>query len=157
VFYSERIFGENVMLKVATTEAHNPMNTIASKFGIDFVVKSLALPMKLIWGSKMLGLGDIVLPGTLVAYCLKLDRMVFLNDYKSSHLNYFKISLVGYAIGLLCAIIAALVYGIAQPALLYLVPSTLLPIIIFSWIRNQLGQLWHGSSFRLKMDPSLNV
>jgi len=149
VFYSEKLFGENVMLKVANAEAYNPMNTIASKLGlVDYVVKSISLPMKLIWGSKLLGIGDIVLPGTLVAYCLKLDRLVFKNEITKGNLDYFRISMVGYAIGLLCAIIAAFVYRIAQPALLYLVPSTLLPIVIFSWNRKQLWQLWSGSLIR---------
>jgi len=137
------------MLKVANAEAYNPMNTIASKLGlVDYVVKSISLPMKLIWGSKLLGIGDIVLPGTLVAYCLKLDRLVFKNEITKGNLDYFRISMVGYAIGLLCAIIAAFVYRIAQPALLYLVPSTLLPIVIFSWNRKQLWQLWSGSLIR---------
>jgi len=143
VFYSESIFGENVMLKVATTASHNPMNTIASHFGINMVVENIHLPIKVIWGEHMLGLGDIVLPGALVAFSLKLDHLWFKSCTGWS--RYFRNGMMGYALGLFCAMCAVFVFRIAQPALLYLVPSTLIPILAVGWTRRELGIMWHGN------------
>ena len=44
--------------------------------------------------------------------------------------SYFATALVGYAVGLIIASIVVDITGAAQPALLYLVPSTLLPLLI---------------------------
>jgi len=74
------------------------MNTLASKFGINYVVETIHLPMKVIWGDRLLGLGDIVLPGALVAFSLKLDCLWF--KARNGCLSYFKSGMIGYAIGL---------------------------------------------------------
>ena len=34
----------------------------------------------------------------------------------------------------------------AQPALLYLVPFTLLPTLAVSWLRGDLAAMWHGDT-----------
>ena len=44
--------------------------------------------------------------------------------------SYFATALAGYAVGLIVASIVVDITGAAQPALLYLVPSTLLPLLI---------------------------
>jgi hypothetical protein len=40
----------------------------------------------------------------------------------------------------------AYVWQAAQPALLYLVPATLLPVLGLGAIRGELSELWHGSA-----------
>ena len=59
VFYSANIFGENVMVKVASQKASNPIKPVADTFNIPSV-DLLDLPMKFICFDMMLGLGDIV-------------------------------------------------------------------------------------------------
>ncbi|TQE03901.1 hypothetical protein C1H46_010428 [Malus baccata] len=81
VFFSERIFGANVMVSVATQQASNPVHTVANSLslpGLQMVTKKLELPVKIVFprnliggeipgGARdfmMLGLGDMV-PSTL--------------------------------------------------------------------------------------------
>ncbi|KAL4191561.1 hypothetical protein AMTRI_Chr07g81210 [Amborella trichopoda] len=82
VFFSERFFGANVMVSVATQQASNPVHTVANSLslpGLQLIAKKLELPVKLVFprnlmggmvsGSNtvefmMLGLGDMV-PSTL--------------------------------------------------------------------------------------------
>ena len=76
VFYSSDVFGENVMydathapaayhvltsarVEVATKQAVNPVKAIATRLHIP-AVDMLDLPVKLISGRMMLGLGDTV-------------------------------------------------------------------------------------------------
>ncbi|KAF6162217.1 hypothetical protein GIB67_008346 [Kingdonia uniflora] len=78
VFFSERFFGANVMLSVATQQASNPVHTVANSLslpGLQLITKKLELPVKIVFprnllggivpGSQasdfmMLGLGDMV-------------------------------------------------------------------------------------------------
>lgn len=64
VFYSERFFGANVMVSVATQQASNPMHTVASSLslpGLQLITKKLELPVKIIFPRNLLGR---VIPGT---------------------------------------------------------------------------------------------
>lgn len=78
VYYSERFFGSNVMISVATQQASNPVHAVASSLslpGQQLITKKLELPFKILYprnlsggvipGSNycnflMLGLGDVV-------------------------------------------------------------------------------------------------
>ena len=59
-------------------------------------------------------------------------------------LNILLISLA-YGIGLLITFAALYIMKEGQPALVYLVPSTLLTVIIISLIRKEFFDLWNGS------------
>jgi Signal peptide peptidase len=84
VFYSEYYFsGKNVMVEVATKRGDNPL-AAASKYVpslqylTSFFKPDIELPIKLIFPAaddhmSMLGLGDIVLPGLLVALASRID------------------------------------------------------------------------------------
>merc|ERR1719360_474281 len=74
VFFSKYFFNANVMVRVATRPAENPMNIIARKMnfasGTMHQAPRLSLLGKLVFPStrnaghfSMLGLGDIVMPG----------------------------------------------------------------------------------------------
>lgn len=70
----------------------------------------------------MLGLGDIVIPGTFIALALRYDRHRSL-DFSSKHgftKPYFYASLFAYVAGLTTTMSVMHIYGAAQPALLYL-------------------------------------
>lgn len=97
------------------------------------VATTLDVPIKLLWpkslilshirGFTMLGLGDIVIPGTFVALALRYDHHRFLKaGQQSSSFSkpYFYASLVAYISGLVVTMAVMHVFGKAQPALLYL-------------------------------------
>ncbi|XP_021730076.1 signal peptide peptidase-like 1 [Chenopodium quinoa] len=172
VFYSERFFGANVMVSVATQQASNPVHTVANSLslpGLQLITKKLELPVKIVFPRNllggvtpgehaadfmMLGLGDMAIPAMLLALVFCFDhrkRAVNPIDFASSRGHkYIWYATSGYAVGLVTALAAGILSHSPQPALLYLVPSTLGPIIVISWLRNELLELWEGSS------PTLN-
>lgn len=176
VFFSERFFGANVMVSVATQQASNPVHTVANSLslpGLQLITKKLELPVKIVFprnlfGSlvpgnaasdfMMLGLGDMAVPSMLLALVLCYDHRKgreSVNDLvvspskgdtsSSKGFKYIWYALTGYSIGLVTALAAGILTHSPQPALLYLVPSTLGPIIVISWMRNELEELWEGS------------
>merc|ERR1711915_231108 len=104
-------------------------------FGTDVMVtvtKSFEAPIKLVFPQDllenglnssnfaMLGLGDIVIPGIFIALLLRYDVSL-----KRKSNFYFYATFLAYLGGLLMTIFVMHVYKHAQPALLYLVPSSL--------------------------------
>jgi len=209
VFFSEYFFRENVMIDVAQKVAANPVHTVGKYLNNDYVtsiVKSkIELPLKLMFknastGKMMiLGLGDIALPGALVALALRCDesirreqsgdhkseramtandlenmesadkytygdklslsinesyyskKVVDLRDTRgSTHTTLigpsrlFDCALMGYTSGLFVAFTASIMSGHGQPALIYLVPGVLLPIVGRAWFIGKLRHVWHG-------------
>merc|ERR1712228_131756 len=59
---------------------------------------------------------------------------------------YWVITTVAYILGLIATFISLFVMNSAQPALLYLVPFTLIPTIIVAWIRGDLPAMWEGDN-----------
>lgn len=100
----------------------------------------------------MLGLGDIVMPGLLLCFVLRYDayKKAQLSSAETglpppNHLNkisYFHCSLIGYFLGLLTATVSSEVFKAAQPALLYLVPFTLLPLLTMAYLKGDLRRMW---------------
>lgn len=164
VFFSSYIFSTNVMVKVATRPADNPVGIVARKFNLGGIVKDtpkLNLPGKLVFPSlhnsghfSMLGLGDIVMPGLLLCFVLRYDAYKKSQGITSdagglpppkgmgSKLTYFHCSLLGYFLGLLTATVSSEVFKAAQPALLYLVPFTLLPLLTMAYLKGDLRRMW---------------
>ncbi|XP_073102733.1 signal peptide peptidase-like 1 isoform X2 [Elaeis guineensis] len=147
VFFSERFFGANVMVSVATQKASNPVHTVANSLslpGLQLITKKLELPVKLVFprnlmgglipGSTageymMLGLGDMAIPGMLLALVLCFDHQknrdteISLDTSSSKGHKYIWYGLSGYAVGLITALAAGILSQSPQPALLYLVFS----------------------------------
>eukprot|EP00276_Gloeochaete_wittrockiana_P000482 CAMPEP_0184674626 /NCGR_PEP_ID=MMETSP0308-20130426/87339_1 /TAXON_ID=38269 /ORGANISM="Gloeochaete witrockiana, Strain SAG 46.84" /LENGTH=215 /DNA_ID=CAMNT_0027122247 /DNA_START=300 /DNA_END=947 /DNA_ORIENTATION=- len=132
VFFSKYFFGDNVMVKAA----------------------SLELPIKLMmplflsgspdeWDYTMIGLGDLVLPGLLVAFALRFDLSRPSVSIKN---GYWAWSLGGYIVGLATCYIVLFTFKAAQPAMIYLGPSTVGAVSILGWRRNELEELWSGKS-----------
>ncbi|KAJ3693038.1 hypothetical protein LUZ60_012133 [Juncus effusus] len=167
VFFSEYFFGANVMVSVATQKASNPIHYVADSFslpGLEFVTKKLEMPVKLVFPRDlvggvvnrgvrereymMLGLGDMAIPAMLLALVLSFDHRKdkdVENNYPSKNKKYIFFALAGYSIGLISALAAGILSQSPQPALLYLVPSTLGPVIFVGWLRNEVRELWEGS------------
>ncbi|GAV79302.1 Peptidase_A22B domain-containing protein [Cephalotus follicularis] len=169
VFFSERFFGANVMVSVATQQASNPVHTVADTLrlpGLQLITKKLELPVKIVFPRNllggliaginssdfmMLGLGDMAIPAMLLALVLcfdyrkSRDTVSLLELHCSKGHKYIWFALPGYAIGLITALAAGILTHAPQPALLYLVPSTLGPVIVSSWMRKELIDLWDGT------------
>lgn len=117
VFFSSYIFSANVMVKVATRPADNPVGLVARKLNLGAYVREppkLNLPGKLVFPSihnsghfSMLGLGDIVMPGLLLCFVLRYDAYkksqgtladvgVPVPKGVGSRLTYFHCSLLGW-------------------------------------------------------------
>lgn len=163
VFYSSSVFEQNVMLEVAVKRARNPVAIVADKLDLPEVARSrppLSIPGKLLVPSMvdgktfaMLGLGDIVLPGFLLCFAMRFDS--FCQPSTSSQRFtrgvllckrwfYFTTALAGYAIGLTIASVVADVTRAAQPALLYLVPCILVPLLVKATLQGDFRAMWTG-------------
>lgn len=163
VFFSQYVFNANVMVKVATRPADNPVGAMARRLhlGSGHMPPRLSLPGKLVFPSthntghfSMLGLGDIVMPGLLLCFVMRYDAYKKAQANKMAEagiplpsnwhrISYFHCSLLGYFLGLLTATISSEVFKAAQPALLYLVPFTLLPLFLMAWLKGDLKTMWH--------------
>uniref|UniRef100_A0A1I7UY77 Signal peptide peptidase-like 2B n=1 Tax=Caenorhabditis tropicalis TaxID=1561998 RepID=A0A1I7UY77_9PELO len=105
----------------------NPMN------------ECLDMEVELGYQFTILGLGDIVMPGYLVAHCFTMNGFS-----ERVRLIYGVLSVIGYGAGLIITFLALALMKTAQPALIYLVPSTLLPIICLAVCRGEFGKIWNG-------------
>lgn len=171
VWGSTAVFGENVMVRVVSRTAANPVAG----------APSLELPIKLIFpscgGYQILGLGDIAVPGLVVALAARFDAFLAASrpipvdppsapvrddllrrrrrplaasearadaaPAKLSGLSYATIASSGYAVGLLAAAYSAHHFG-PQPALVFLGPAALVPVAAAAAVQGHFGALWGG-------------
>ncbi|XP_064361435.1 signal peptide peptidase-like 2B [Dromaius novaehollandiae] len=100
----------------------------------------------------VLGLGDILIPGFLVAYSHRFDIQA-----RSSWI-YFVTSTIAYSYGLLVSFIASTLTQKGQPALLYLVTFTLTACLLVAFLRQELTVFWTGSDFTKQLScPPLEI
>ncbi|KAH8037577.1 hypothetical protein HPB51_014892 [Rhipicephalus microplus] len=83
----------------------------------------------------LLGLGDILIPGFLVAYVHGFDLIA------SQRRFYYTVTVIGYGVGLVVTFLALFLMKTAQPALLYLVPATLIPVVAIARCRGELNDI----------------
>ncbi|GIL57826.1 hypothetical protein Vafri_13059 [Volvox africanus] len=159
VFIQPLLFGggESVMVEVAqggSSGEYVPMLLRVPHFGLGGF-----------GGFSLLGFGDVILPGMLVAYTRRLDLDLgasfsqFCAPVSYLSRAYFPYTLISYSAGL-CLTYAALAFSWfgdqGQPALLYLVPCTLLTVVGLAAARRQTVILWqgetHGSMWRAVTD-----
>lgn len=147
VFFSERFFGRNVMVEVATSTPTNPAAAIASLLHLPFSpVKNLALPAKLIIPTKsgmqsILGLGDIILPEVLLTLLLEFDLRV---SFTPLYRGYFARALLAYFLAITLSFYSNYAFQAAQPALLYIVPACLATTLWLARSKGHLSILWNG-------------
>ncbi|KAM3016687.1 hypothetical protein FF2_000674 [Malus domestica] len=131
VFVSKWWFHESVMIVVARGD----------KSGEDGIPMLLKIPRMFDpWGGySIIGFGDIILPGLVVAFSLRYDWLA----NKKLRAGYFVWAMTAYGLGLLITYVALnLMDGHGQPALLYIVPFTLGTFITLGHMRGDLKVLW---------------
>ncbi|KAK9051450.1 hypothetical protein SSX86_028077 [Deinandra increscens subsp. villosa] len=131
VFVSKWWFHESVMIMVARGD----------KSGEDGIPMLLKIPRMFDpWGGySIIGFGDIILPGLLVAFSLRYDWL----SNKSLRAGYFLWAMIAYGLGLLITYVALnLMDGHGQPALLYIVPFTVGTLLTLGKHRGDLRHLW---------------
>lgn len=131
VFVSKLWFKESVMIVVARGD----------KSGEDGIPMLLKIPRMFDpWGGySIIGFGDIILPGLLVAFALRYDWLT----KKNLRAGYFLWAMIAYGLGLLITYVALnMMDGHGQPALLYIVPFTLGTFLTLGKKRGDLKALW---------------
>ncbi|XP_023699581.1 signal peptide peptidase-like 2 [Paramormyrops kingsleyae] len=132
--------GESIMVEVAAgpsdSSTHEKLPMVLKVPRLNF--SPLALCDR---PFSLLGFGDILVPGLLVAYCHRFDIVMH-----SSQI-YFVACTIAYGIGLLITFVALALMQMGQPALLYLVPCTLLTSLTVALWRKELHMFWTGSGF----------
>ena len=119
-------------------------------FGTDVmltVAKNIDGPIKLLFpkeagGFSMIGLGDIIMPGILIAMALRYDLFRLHKNEKPGANLYFNSCIVGYAVGIVITLVAMSIMDKEQPALLYLVPTTVVAVLLCAVASKELSQLW---------------
>ncbi|TXT07457.1 hypothetical protein VHUM_03177 [Vanrija humicola] len=121
------------------------------------VAKGIEGPIKLVAPKDstgkafaMLGLGDVVIPGLLIALCLRFDLARYAARNKDKDITrhssfpkpYFLTALFSWIAGLVATIYAMSISGKAQPALLYLSPACTLGPVLLALARGELALLW---------------
>ncbi|XP_034042816.1 signal peptide peptidase-like 2A isoform X2 [Thalassophryne amazonica] len=91
---------------------------------------------------SILGYGDIIVPGLLVAYCSRFD--VWINSRMKI---YFTSCCIAYLLGMIVTFAVMLLSGMGQPALLYLVPFTMITSAVVAGCRGEMKQFWAGTSY----------
>eukprot|EP00930_Biecheleria_cincta_P062615 TRINITY_DN48076_c0_g1_i1.p1 TRINITY_DN48076_c0_g1~~TRINITY_DN48076_c0_g1_i1.p1 ORF type:complete len:530 (-),score=91.71 TRINITY_DN48076_c0_g1_i1:91-1638(-) len=135
VFISPLIFTKSVMVTVATggdTGESVPML---------LRIPSIGDPLG---NDRLLGFGDVALPGLLVSYLRRIDIKLERRFLE----GYFTPALIGYFVGLCVTIAALIIMKMGQPALLYLVPGTLGTTLVLARCRGELSLLWEGKRMR---------
>ena len=138
--------GESVMVKVATgsgskTNEQLPMVFKVPKLTSD-IINVCPLPYSL------LGFGDIIIPGLLVAHNYAFDLFI------GSKKIYYLSTVVAYGVGLIITFVALLFMETGQPALLYLVPCTLVTTFLVGCIRGEINYLWAGMNQSAKEEST---
>eukprot|EP00191_Tetraselmis_sp_GSL018_P023524 CAMPEP_0177624298 /NCGR_PEP_ID=MMETSP0419_2-20121207/29411_1 /TAXON_ID=582737 /ORGANISM="Tetraselmis sp., Strain GSL018" /LENGTH=313 /DNA_ID=CAMNT_0019125007 /DNA_START=344 /DNA_END=1283 /DNA_ORIENTATION=+ len=123
VFFSSTLFGNNVMLHVAQQKSSNPVHAAAKAMNLPVasgIAPKLDPPVKLMFPASplrsstrasysALGLGDVAIPGMVLALAACIDQKQSAAAPSSRPPRYLTAATAG-------------------PALLYLVPAVLLPV-----------------------------
>uniref|UniRef100_A0A668TC07 PA domain-containing protein n=1 Tax=Oreochromis aureus TaxID=47969 RepID=A0A668TC07_OREAU len=112
----------------------------------------MRVPRLLAWAQNLcmmqfsiLGYGDIIVPGLLVAYCSRFDVWI-----KSKRKVYFISCCIAYFLGMILTFIVMLLSGMGQPALLYLVPFTVITSAVVAGCRGEMKQFWAGTTYQVR-------
>jgi signal peptide peptidase-like 2B len=155
VFITPFIFGSSVMVNVAQgreNPQHNDPN-FCEKFPGNADCQDTTAPNLLVvpsisdyrGGECMLGLGDIILPGLFLVLTARIDvrqRGYLFDDDLSNNGGLFGIAILGYGLALIVANVAVSYFQFGQPALLYIVPMMLIPVLWRTHDEGTLSDLW---------------
>ncbi|KAM7151879.1 signal peptide peptidase-like 2A isoform 4-T5 [Macrochelys suwanniensis] len=132
--------GESIMIEVAAGPFGN-----SEKLPVVIRVPRLEYSALTLCGMpfSLLGFGDIIVPGLLVAYCRRFDIQT-----RSSSVYYVSCN-IAYAVGMVLTFVVLALMKMGQPALLYLVPCTLITSSLVAWRRKEMKKFWQGSSYQM--------
>ena len=146
VFYSEKIFTENVMV-VAATSIQIPIK-------IEFPILFSNNPIK---NCMLLGLGDILLPGMVIKYCRRFDILKKKMDKKKvgfrkkkSKIGFYLFNLILYFISVTLAMLAMFVFNHGQPVLFYISPIFIIGLMGKAYYEGCFGIFWNGIKIKKK-------
>ncbi|KAJ7382237.1 Signal peptide peptidase-like 2A [Desmophyllum pertusum] len=88
---------------------------------------------------SILGFGDILVPALYIGFCHSFDIMT-----NTPCKIYYLATTIAYGVGLFITFVMLFVMQQGQPALLYLVPCTLITGYVIGWLRGDLKKLWTG-------------
>ena len=148
VFYSEKIFTENVMV-VAATSIQIPIK-------IEFPILFSNNPIK---NCMLLGLGDILLPGMIIKYCRRFDALKLKSDKKKpgtrkkkNKMDFYLYNLILYFISVALAMIMMFVFNHGQPVLFYISPIFILGLMGKAYNDGCFGIFWNGIKLKKKLN-----
>jgi hypothetical protein len=119
VFISPAHFGKSVMVEAAMNAApHMPVAFTVPRAG----------------GKAMIGAGDVVFPAIILDFFMRFDT--FHNS------SLFVIGFIGYCCGVVIASVAVHLMQKGQPALLWIFPAVLLPVLATAAWQGLLGDMW---------------
>ena len=104
---------------------------------------------------NMIGLGDIVIPGVYVALMLRFDIYLYrkakkdISKFGFKNMKYFLVTFIFYNIGIITTLCSMYFFNHAQPALLYLVPCTLISSTFTALINKDIKKLWNFNEEKL--------
>ncbi|KAF1332920.1 Signal peptide peptidase-like, aspartyl protease family a22b, partial [Globisporangium splendens] len=179
VYVSPFVFGSNVMVDVATgavgsggsASSHHEQRLAAEDNNVhqdqyqgDVMPMVLRIPLVTLspdygvldGGYALLGLGDLILPGLLLSFCIRYDYCM---GYPLSR-KYFCIASTAYALALLLAnAMAVMLHDIVagQPALMYIVPMMLTAVLGFAFASNEFASMWRGPRCLLMVNAEMSV
>ena len=152
VFYSEKIFTENVMV-VAATSIQIPIK-------IEFPILFSNNPIK---NCMLLGLGDILLPGMVIKYCRRFDILKKRMDKKKiglrkkkSKIGFYFFNLILYFISVALAMIMMFVFNHGQPVLFYISPIFIIGLMGKAYNDGCFGIFWNGVKIKKKNEKNKN-
>ncbi|XP_055291588.1 signal peptide peptidase-like 2A isoform X2 [Moschus berezovskii] len=132
--------GESIMVELAAGPFGNneklPVVIRVPKLAYFSVMSVCLMPV------SILGFGDIIVPGLLIAYCRRFDVEIGSSIYYVS-------STIAYAIGMILTFVVLVLMKKGQPALLYLVPCTLITASLVAWRRKEMKKFWKGNSYQM--------
>ncbi|GBL52711.1 hypothetical_protein [Candidozyma auris] len=157
------VFKSTLMISVATgidlpvkiVFPRAPASLLNFKQIGDMSYQQLALP------ASMLGLGDIVIPGTFASLCLRFDYHLFYTNNKLPFHKlrsigvpkYFTAAIVAYVAALMATMTAVQIYDCGQPALLYIVPAMIGAVALTAVVNGQFRELWDYKEDMEKYEP----
>ncbi|TKC48612.1 hypothetical protein EI555_012099, partial [Monodon monoceros] len=132
--------GESIMIELAAGPFGNneklPVVIRVPKLAYFSVMSVCLMPV------SILGFGDIIVPGLLIAYCRRFD-------VQAGSSIYYVSSTVAYAVGMILTFVVLVLMKKGQPALLYLVPCTLITASVVAWRRKEMKKFWKGSGYQM--------
>ena len=143
VFYSEKIFKENVMV-VAATSIQIPIK-------IEFPILFSNNPIK---NCMLLGLGDILLPGVVIKYCRRFDLIRQKIRPKMKEMSFYIFNILLYFISVALAMIMMFVFNHGQPVLFYISPIFIIGLMTKAYKEKCLSDFWNG--LKLRRPKNLN-